>query len=83
MTKDKETKVEEASIVPPAGGNDHAAIYDLGNRVARSTIAVVDALTSRGAFKGEELSTIGQLRDQCLQVIQIAEAQQQEVAANS
>lgn len=62
---------------------DHSQIYDLSNRVARSTVAVVDALTSRGAFKGEELSTIGQLRDQSLQIIQLAEAHQQEVAAES
>lgn len=62
---------------------DHSEIYDLANRVARSTVAVVDALTSRGAFKGEELSTIGQLRDQALQIIQLAEAHQQEAAAES
>ncbi len=62
---------------------DHSQIYDLSNRVARSTVAVVDALTSRGAFKGEELSTIGQLRDQSLQIIQLAESYQQEVAAES
>lgn len=59
---------------------DHSQIYDLSNRIARSTVAVVDALTQRGAFKGEELSTIGQLRDQCLQVIQIGESYQQEAA---
>lgn len=62
---------------------DHSEIYDISNRVARSTVAVVDALTSRGAFKGEELSTIGQLRDQSLQVIQLAETYQQEAAAES
>jgi hypothetical protein len=62
---------------------DHSEIYDLSNRVARSTVAVVDALTQRGAFKGEELSTIGQLRDQSLQIIQLAETHQQEVAAES
>jgi len=62
---------------------EHSEIYDLSNRVARSTIAVVDALTQRGAFKGEELSTIGQLRDQSLQIIQLAEAYQQEVASNT
>ena len=60
---------------------DHSEIYDLSNRVARSTVAVVDALTSRGAFKGEELSTIGQLRDQALQIIQLAENYQQEQAS--
>ena len=62
---------------------DHSEIYDLANRVSRSTVAVIDALTQRGAFKGEELSTIGQLRDQSLQVIQICEANQQEAAADS
>ena len=35
---------------------------DLVNRVARSTVAVVDTVSSRGGFRGEELSTIGQLR---------------------
>ena len=62
---------------------DHTQIYELSNRVARSTVEVVDALTGRGAFKGEELSTIGQLRDQSLQIIQLAEAYQQEVATES
>jgi len=60
----------------------HNEIYDLGNRIGRSTVAVIDALTSRGAFKGEELSTIGQLRDQCLQVIQLVENHEQEAAAS-
>jgi len=44
------------------------------NQVARSTIAVIDTITARGAFKGEELSTIGRLRDQCTNLIQLAEA---------
>jgi hypothetical protein len=58
-------------------------VCDVGNRVARSTIAVIDAITQRGGFKGEELSTIGQLRDQCIQVVQLAEEIQQEEAMNS
>lgn len=58
--------------------NDHSEIYDLSNRVARSTIAVIDTVVQRGGFKGEELSTIGQLRDQATQVVQLAEAQQSE-----
>lgn len=60
---------------------DHSQIYDLSNRVARSTIAVIDTLTQRGAFKGEELSTIGGLRDQAAHMIQLAEAYQAEQAA--
>ena len=62
---------------------DHSQIYDLSNRAGRSTIAVIDTLTQRGAFKGEELSTIGGLRDQAAHMIQLAEAYQAENAANS
>lgn len=62
--KEKETK------------EDHTRIYELGNRVARSTVAVIDTVVQRGGFKGEELSTIGQLRDQSVQIIQICEEYQ-------
>ena len=41
--------------------SDHKQVYDLANRIGRSGIAVIDAVTQRGGFKGEELSTIGQL----------------------
>jgi hypothetical protein len=47
---------------------------DLVNRVTRSTVAVIDTVSSRGGFRGEELSTIGQLRDQCIALIQQIEA---------
>ena len=62
--KEKETK------------EDHTRIYELGNRVARSTVAVIDTVVQRGGFKGEELSTIGQLRDHSVQIIQICEEYQ-------
>lgn len=52
----------------------------LANQAARSTIAVIDAVTQRGGFRGEELSTIGGLRDQCVQIVQLAEAVQEEAA---
>jgi len=55
-------------------------LKDLANKASRSTVAVIDAVTQRGGFKGEELSTIGSLRDQCIQIIQISEALQQEDA---
>lgn len=57
-------------------------LVELSNRVSRSTIAVVDAITQRGGFKGEELSTIGQLRDQCVQVVSLVEQIQQEDQVN-
>ena len=56
-------------------------LMKLANQVSRSTVAVVDAVTQRGGFKGEELSTIGNLRDQCVQVIQMSENYQQEKAS--
>ena len=55
---------------------DHSQIYELGNKVARSSVAVIDTIVQRGGFKGEELSTIGQLRDQSVQIIQICEEYQ-------
>lgn len=57
-------------------------LQDLSNRSSRSTVAVIDAVTQRGGFKGEELSTIGQLRDQCIQVIQICETLQSDMASD-
>jgi hypothetical protein len=58
-------------------------LNELVNRISRSTVAVIDAVTQRGGFKGEELSTIGQLRDQCVQATQLVENIQQEQALNS
>jgi hypothetical protein len=55
-------------------------LNELANKSARSMVAVIDAMTQRGAFKGEELSTIGGLRDQCIQVIQLVENIEQEAA---
>lgn len=55
-------------------------LMKVSNQVARSTVAVVDAVTQRGGFKGEELSTIGTLRDQAIQIISLVEQMQQEAA---
>ena len=57
---------------------DHSKAYETMNHVARSSIAVIDTIAQRGGFKGEELSTIGQLRDQCQHAIQIVESYKQE-----
>jgi hypothetical protein len=53
----------------------NSQIVELSNRAARSTIAVIDTVVQRGGFRGEELSTIGQLRDQCVQIVSLAEAE--------
>ncbi len=52
--------------------------FDIANRVTRSTVAVIDTVASRGGFRGEELATIGQLRDQCIALIQMIEQAQSE-----
>ena len=44
-------------------------LNDLANRISRSTVAIIDTMVTRGAFKGEELTTIGQLRDQAVQAV--------------
>jgi hypothetical protein len=53
-------------------------LMELANRVTRSTVAVVDTVAGRGGFRGEELTTIGQLRDQCIALIQLIEQMQSE-----
>lgn len=55
-------------------------LRELANRTSRSMVAVIDAMTQRGAIKGEELSTIGGLRDQAIEIIQLAEQAEQEEA---
>lgn len=55
--------------------NNMSDLANTANQVARSAVAVIDTVTARGAFKGEELSTIGRLRDQCTQLIALAEAE--------
>lgn len=58
----------------PTTQNDQ--MTNLANRIGRSTIAVIDTIVQRGGFRGEELSTIGQLRDQCVQIVAMCEAAQ-------
>ena len=69
--EDKMTKKEDKQL---------DTLVNLANRVSRSSIAVVDAVAQRGGFKGEEFSTIGALRDQCVQMIQIIESREQQDA---
>jgi hypothetical protein len=52
--------------------------FDLTNRVTRSVVAVIDTIAARGGFRGEELATIGQLRDQCIALVQMVEQAQSE-----
>ena len=67
-----------AKPVPEKKEDDHSQIYEVSNRVARSTVAVIDTVVQRGGFKGEDLTTIGQLRDQCISLVQLYESLQQQ-----
>lgn len=48
--------------------------YGLTNKIVRSTVAVIDTIVQRGGFRGEELSTIGDLRDKCISAVQAIES---------
>ncbi len=65
-------KVKAENLVAKDDGN-HDEIYTVSTQMGRSMIAVIDAITQRGGFRGEELSTIGQLRDQCVKAISLGE----------
>ena len=68
----------ETEVAQPVEKTPEQEIVETANRAARSTIAVIDAVTQRGGFKGEELTTIGQLRDQCISLVQLYESLQQQ-----
>ena len=72
------TKAEAAVASKVFSVEDVKPVYDAAFRASRTTISVIDAMCQRGAVKGEELSAIGQLRDQCVQVAQMAEQFQSE-----
>ncbi len=72
---------EEVDAELKLAHESHAPVYDLANRVCRSTVAVIDTMVQRGAVKGEELSTLGSLRDQAVQLIQMCETYQQDSAS--
>jgi len=78
-TIDKIIKADEVTDSEETS-NTLSPIIDLANRSSRSTIAVIDTIVQRGGFRGEELSTIGQLRDQCVQIVALAETEIQNMA---
>ena len=72
MAKQAEAVTEQRT----EAGADMARLFELSTRVARSAVAVIDTVVQRGAIKGEELSTIGQLRDQSVQLSLLVETLQ-------
>ena len=70
MAKAENMVTEPSDTAVPV---DHDQIYQVSTQMGRSMIAVIDAVAQRGGFRGEELSTIGQLRDQCVKAISLGE----------
>ena len=66
-------KAEAAASAKTMKIEDVRPIYDASFRASRTCISVIDAMSQRGAIKGEEMSAIGQLRDQCVQIAQMCE----------
>jgi len=66
-------KAEAAASAKTMTIEEVRPIYDASFRASRTTISVIDAMCQRGAVKGEEMSAIGQLRDQCVQIAQMCE----------
>jgi hypothetical protein len=54
----------------------NVSINEMSQRIARSTVAIIDTMVQRGAARGEELTTLGQLRDQCVSLVSAIEAEQ-------
>jgi len=73
MMGEAKQKAEAAASAKTMTIEDVRPIYDASFRASRTTISVHDAMCQRGAVKGEEMSAIGQLRDQCVQIAQMCE----------
>jgi len=73
MMGEAKQKAEAAASAKTMTIEEVRPIYDASFRASRTTISVIDAMCQRGAVKGEEMSAIGQLRDQCVQIAQMCE----------
>lgn len=74
MSKNTPTPTPMTEVTRKSVTDEHAQAYSLMAQIGRSTVAVIDAIVQRGGFRGEELSTIGTLRDQSIQAISLSEA---------
>ena len=54
----EETNTQEAPATEPTSNEPQISLSDFS-----AALQVIDACTQRGAFRGEELSSVGQLRD--------------------
>ena len=54
----EETDTKEAPVTEPENNEPQISLADFS-----AALQVIDVCTQRGAFRGEELSSVGQLRD--------------------
>ena len=61
----EETNTQEAPATESENNEPQVSLADFS-----ATLQVIDACTQRGAFRGEELSSVGQLRDRISAFVQ-------------
>jgi hypothetical protein len=57
-----------------------AQYYEQVLQLARSVSGLIDAVAQRGGFKGEELSTVGGMRDSAARLVAATEQRQSDAA---
>ena len=80
LKKDEKYEAFNTKVSKKSNGSEEGALIDkivtLSSANSRSMIAVIDSLSLRGSFKGEELSSIGQIRNQCITLTECIEEYQ-------
>jgi len=57
-----------------------AQYFEAVLQLSRAVAGLVDAMAQRGALKGEELTTVGQMRDNAARLVAMTEQKQSELA---
>ena len=75
----EETDTQEAPVTEPENNEPQISLADFS-----AALQVIDVCTQRGAFRGEDLSSVGQLRDRINAFVQHhAPAKEEGVAAET
>jgi len=63
--------------VPPAPGAPEGEPVQLSFADLAAAVQIIDVFVTRGAIRGEEMSSVGQVRDRLQAFVQQAQAQQE------
>lgn len=64
----------EKQLKTPSAPNMDDEFYRVSGETCRTVVAIIDTLSTRGAFKGEELEAIANVRRNCVNLVQMAES---------